>query len=296
MRPFMIDRQMKNEKGFTLIEMLIAMAMGIVLLGAAVYTYSKQDKVLREENRSLKTRDYARLAMDRLVDNLLLAGYGMPPGDSTLVTPRPARGFTNADVTTLTYRANTEGISTNSSFDRAFNVAGFLVPGGTEAAFTVGDQVVFFNVEEPEDWNDTKTLSTVAAVVIGATTYGFLSWSGNNGIAYNPIADDVAVVLNQYHTIIITYDAGAQTITITDDQGTGTNITTTVASRVSDLTFSYFDMNGNPLTVLTTGDPTNAAALGNIRKIGISITTVNEDDPSITTLLLTDITLRNMGI
>jgi prepilin-type N-terminal cleavage/methylation domain-containing protein len=285
--PKMINRQMKNEKGFTLIEMLIAMSMGVVLLGAAVYTYSKQDKLLREENRSLKTRDFSRLVMDRVIDNLIIAGYGFPPGNSG--TGRPARGITNADVTTLTYRANTENITTYVNVDNTDPNSNILKVVDT-TDFTVGDNVVFFNVEDPASWN-TKVLNAKNSTTLGWVT-GAL---GRNEYAFLPQDKNLAVSVSQYHVITIAYNSVAQTITITDDQGDGNNITTTVANNITNLAFSYFDKTGTPLTVLTTTDPADPTELGEIRKVGVLITTASADDPAITETLLTDINLRNMG-
>lgn len=119
-----------------------------------------------------------------------------------------------------------------------------------------------------------------------------LSFGGDG--TFLPVTDNAAVEINNYHVITYTYNSGPQTITVTDDQGTAANgddTTTMVANKVSDLTFTYFDADDTPLTTL----PLSAADLGEVRKIGISITAVNDDDPSITALLLTDINLRNMG-
>ncbi len=299
----MIDTKIKNEKGFTLIEMLIAMAVGIVLMGAAIYTYSKQDKLLRDENRTLQTRDFARLAMDQVVDNLLLAGYGFPPGDSAAL--RPARGITNADATTITFMANMDNVSTYASFDSTDpNNTGLVVDDPTP--FTVNDNIVFYDVETPTKWNTKTFTSQVTIPGVGemmgwgtgtaARNVTVGAYGGGGDGTYLPVTDVVAVEVNKFHVITYTYNAGAQTIIVTDDNGTddggGDDTTTTVASKVSDLTFTYFDADDVALTTL----PLSAADLGEVRKIGISITVVNDDDSSITTLLQTDINLRNMGI
>jgi len=298
----MIDRQMKNEKGFTLIELLLAMALAIIVLGTSIYTYTRQDKLLRVENRNIQTRDFARLAMDQLLNDLLFAGYGFPPGDSA--EGRAARGITNADATTITFMANTEDISTYASFDSTDpNNTGLVVADPT--VFTIGDHVIFFDVEKPTKWN-TKTFTSqltipgvgefmgwgtgASARNVTVGTYG----GGGDGI-YVPITDNSAVELNNFHVITYTYNVGAQTITVSDDQGTATNgddTTTIVANNVSDVTFTYFDADANPLTTL----PLSATDLGNVRRMGISITVVNGDDPDITATLLTDINLRNMGL
>ena len=151
LRLFMIHRQMKNEKGFTIIELLIAMVIGIVLLGVAIYTYSKQEKLLREETRSLQTRDYARLAMDRVISNLLLAGYGFPPGDSA--AGRPARGILNADATTITYVANTENKSAYANDDSSIPSNDGLVVADA-SPFAINDNIVFFDVTKGVFGND----------------------------------------------------------------------------------------------------------------------------------------------
>ena len=147
----MNDRLMNNQKGCTLLELLVAMVISTILLGAAMYTYTKQDNLLRTENKNLKLRDYVRLAMDQLDNNLRMAGAGFPPGDSD--AGRPARGVSNAEADTITFMANTEGISTNADFDMAVASNGFLVPSGGAASFAPNDTVVFFNAEDPLDWN-----------------------------------------------------------------------------------------------------------------------------------------------
>lgn len=292
----MIDKQMKNENGFALIELLIAMAIGIIVLGVAIFTYNKQDQLLRNENKNVQIRDFARLAMDDLTTNIRMAGNGFPPGDSTLTTPRPARGVTNADVTTITYRANTDGITTFVNFDST-STTNKKLPVADISSFVINDHVVFFDVQTPTKWN-TKTFESTSNI---AAIGDFMEWGASvaaqNDFTFEPITDNVAVPVNKYHTIIYSHNAVAQTINVKDDMGTndgGTDDTDIImANNVSNLTFSYFDMNGDPLNTTL---PLPAADLGNLRKIQISITVVDEDDDTVTTTLLTDITLRNMGI
>ena len=141
----MINRQMKNEKGFTLIELMIAGAMGVVLLGAAVYTYSKQDKLLRNENRKLQLRDYARMTMDELEPMLRMAGNGLPPGNS--VAGRDALGVTAADATSITFLANTDGVSTSLSLDCGDYHPWLAVE--ESSAFSNGDSISIFDTRDP---------------------------------------------------------------------------------------------------------------------------------------------------
>lgn len=283
----MLDRQMKNEKGFTLIELLIAMGISAILLGAAMYTYTKQDALLRSENKNLKLRDFARLAMDQLEGDLRMAGNGFPPGSST--AGRPARGVSNADATTITFMANTDGVSTNANYDfTSVNTNGFFVPQGSAAGFAVGDDVVFFEAENPDKWN-AYPINGIGTTTISGTTYDVIAWqaSNKNDFPFEPIEDGVAVLLNKYHTYTFAYDAGNKWITQSIDGGGAV----TVATKVSSLTFSYFDANGTALTTL----PLDATDLGNLRRIQIMLIVEDDIENTVTATLITDVNLRNMG-
>jgi len=277
----------KNEKGFTLIEMLISMAIGVVLLGTAIYTYTKQDSLVRDENSNVQLRDFARLAMDALVPDIRMAGYGFPPGDSG--KGRPAQGIDVADATTLTYFANTDNVLTYANGDRlsADNWIDAIDP--LAAGFVAGDNVVFFNANDPNEWNRYPAAGVSNAMLV---------WDplgpSPNGFDIQPVTNGVPTVINKYHIININYNAGTQIITVTDDNGTaavGDDTTITVADNVSDLTFSYFDPDGTELTAL----PLSAADLGEVRRIQISVTVVNPDQTDMTVTLSTNVHLRNMG-
>jgi len=281
----MNDSPMKNEKGFTLIELLIAMGISVILLGAAMYTYTKQDQVLRSENKNLKARDYARFAMTELDENLRMAGFGFPPGNSA--SGRLALGVSNADATTITFMANTDNFTVYAA-DLNNDPTSNAVEVPDTSPFSVGDNVVFFNAEDPEDVN----FGALTGVIPGPSIIGF---PNANGFTFDPIDDNVAVVISKYHTLTYTYNAGNQIITLTDDGGTGptgNDTTVTVASQVSSLTFSYFDADGNALTTL----PLVAADLGAVRRVQITVIIVDPDDATVTATLITDVTMRNMGI
>ena len=282
----MNDRLMKNEKGFTLIELLVSMAISIILLGAAMYTYTKQDSLLRDENKNLKLRDYARLAMTELDENLRMAGFGFPPGNQG--AGRPAQGVSNADATTITFMANTDNFTTYAIDDNDDPTSN-AVPVTDATLFAVDDNVVFFNAERPANGR----FGPLTSVIPGPDIIGFGS---QNGFTFKPIGDNVAVPVSKYHTITYTYDAGNQIITRTDDSGTadggGDDTTTTVASQVSSLEFSYFGADGTPLTTL----PLSAADLGDLRGVEIKITIVDNVDASVTTSLVSGVQMRNMGI
>ena len=224
--------------------------------------------------------------MDQLENNILLAGYGFPPGDSDLGTPAPAINV--ASATTLTYTANTDDISTQANVDNAATTDNWILAVDPVAAgFAVNDHVVFFNILNPAEWN--------AYPLAGVNTTTMIWTVGDqNGFIVRPLTG-FPVVVSKYHTITYNYNAGGQIITVTDDNGTddggGDDTTTTVANNISDLTLSYFDADGNALTTL----PLSAADRGEVRRVQVSLTVEDAIESEITATLITDLHLRNMG-
>ena len=304
-----------KQSGFTLIEMLLAMSLGIVVMGVAIFTYNKQSTVLRIGNQETQTRGMARLAMDALVKNIQTAGHGMPPGDSKIndganpptYTPRNAQGISKASSTAMTLLANTDNISTFIINDPASSTDTFMVPpnsantGNPATTFAADDQVVIFDVSSPA--------TTVRRIVkaVGSPSVNFdamvLTANVNSGII-TPVRNSVPFMVSKYHEITITFDSVAQTITLVDDMGTddgGTDDTTTIiANNVTNLTFTYFDSFDSMVDVSTPLDWANGTAdqddLGSIRGIAINLTVRDQDETAVTTTLTSAVTLRNMGI
>lgn len=63
-------------KGFTLIELMIAMAAGLVLLAAVYSVFLVQNKELRKQEQITEMQQNARMAMEMMSRDLMMAGYG----------------------------------------------------------------------------------------------------------------------------------------------------------------------------------------------------------------------------
>lgn len=316
----MIEKQMKNEKGFSLIEMLIAMALGIFMLGVAIFTFNKQNAVIRTGNQETETRGMARLALDALVTNIQMAGYGLPPGDSTIndgasppvFSPRPAVGIATATATSIKYRVNSDDVTTYVAVDPSDPSVSnaFAVPlNSAIGIFAVNDQVVFFDISAPANMGFRMVSNINSPQTVGSDTYDVMDMNSVvHGVELNPIRDSVPVVINKFHEITYTFNSIAQTISVIDDMGTvpnGDDTTTVIANNVTDLTFSYFNsaVYASPSTPpppvtlpLDWGTVSDRDELGDIRRINVSITVRDQNETQVTTTLVSDITLRNMGI
>lgn len=94
-------------KGFTLIELMIAMAVGLVLLAAVYSFFILQNKELNKQEQVAVMQDNARMAMDMMTREIMMAGYGATSSlprcvGTTTATNTPCVGITAANTNSIT--------------------------------------------------------------------------------------------------------------------------------------------------------------------------------------------------
>lgn len=67
-----------KESGFTLVEILIAVGVSLVLLGALVSTFVIQNKAYTQQGRVIEMQENARAGIEMMTRELILAGYIAP--------------------------------------------------------------------------------------------------------------------------------------------------------------------------------------------------------------------------
>jgi len=65
----------ESDRGFTIIELLIAMAVGLVLLGAMYGVFTMHSKTFGTQERIAEMQQIARAAMDMMTREIRMAGY-----------------------------------------------------------------------------------------------------------------------------------------------------------------------------------------------------------------------------
>ncbi|TDJ49688.1 MAG: hypothetical protein E2O45_04215 [Nitrospina sp.] len=254
-----------NEQGLTLIELLIATVISVVVLGATISTYTKQERVLRTEGDKTYLRGLGRLAMEELAKEIRQAGYGFPPG----------QGIFAATETSITYFANTDDTQTMVAADVTAGDTTLTVRD--DSGFNDTDNLVIFNLRNITVWEVGQVSGTPAGNVITL----------NSGTA-NSYQADQNIVIHKYHTITYTFNTGNNLISETID-GEGA---IPLIGKVSDMTLTYFDANDAVLaTPMNAGD----ANLANIRKVEIELSLEESTNTSATATFKTNINLRNMG-
>jgi prepilin-type N-terminal cleavage/methylation domain-containing protein len=100
--------RLRREAGFTLVELLVAMALSLVVLGAVVQVFVTYNRQTYYNNQRLDAQDKARLAVDRVVRQLRNVA-------SPITTPKLLERATPYDIAFQTVGSPSGGSSGNTS-------------------------------------------------------------------------------------------------------------------------------------------------------------------------------------
>ncbi len=90
MKPHLTRRE---EQGFTLIEILVALTIGLFLTGALLTIVQSNRRVYGEQNQMSQMQDNQRMALTMMADVIQSAGYFPNPVGNQLATELPAAGL-----------------------------------------------------------------------------------------------------------------------------------------------------------------------------------------------------------
>ena len=111
----------KNNHGYTLIELVIAMGIGTLLIAAASATYVAQNRSYVAEESISETNTQSKIANDLFINDMRSAGFGTP----TNMNVDPINGYTTI-VTPVDSAANTDAVTIVGGF----RMVGTLWPPG----------------------------------------------------------------------------------------------------------------------------------------------------------------------
>lgn len=140
----------KSERGYSMVELLISVAVMSIVIGATLGSLSKGQVTSKNEQESTDMTQNARVAFDTITQDLRLAGSGLPRQYAIVA----------ASATSLTVRGNFSSTSTIAGTVDA--TTGVLVVGSTKG-FSAGQTVSL-----TDKGSGAIVLTTLSAV--GATT------------------------------------------------------------------------------------------------------------------------------
>ena len=108
-----------NDRGFTLVELMIAMFVGLVVLAAVSAHFNIQKKHLANSELIAELHQNGRIAMDMMVREINMVGYNqridpaaapIPRCTNALITAStPCVGITNAGANTISFSSDING-------------------------------------------------------------------------------------------------------------------------------------------------------------------------------------------
>ena len=122
--------------GFTLVELMIAMALGLVVLGAMYGVFTTQSKQFSNQEQIVEMQQNARMAIDIISREIRMAGYNpqRTTGSFTFLLAASESRATNQNNVALTYDEDSDGTEDSNDSEQV----AFRVEGGVLKRFSTG--------------------------------------------------------------------------------------------------------------------------------------------------------------
>jgi type IV pilus assembly protein PilW len=129
----------KGSRGFTLIELIISLSIGLLVLYGLYNLFTFQNKTYKTQEQIVEMQQSARATMDTMVTEICMAGYNPSGLTST--------GITNAASNSVTFKQDLDGNGdvngTNENITYAYNSGNLQITRNTGS----GAQLFAKNVE-----------------------------------------------------------------------------------------------------------------------------------------------------
>jgi len=249
---------LKDTRGFSVIEILIAATLGVVILGVVISIFVQEDKVIQRESEETNIRAKGRHLIKTLAKEIRMAGFGLPPNV----------GVTDISATdSVTFRANLNDVRTSTppgaAGTNAVSLGNNSITVVAGNGFSDGDDIVIYDPSHRVyELNTVSGSPTANSIPLGTAVASNYTYTTNSRL----------VTVNRYNTVIIYQDGTAVNKSID-----GTVSTIISDPSIFELTFTY-----------------DSATAEGVDKIGITLTMVDPEDTSSGVIEFnSDVSLRN---
>lgn len=244
----------RAQSGFGLVELMIAMTIGLILLGGIGYVFLGSRGAFRTTENLSRIQENARYALDTMSRDIRMAGYvgcgnmASIPVKTIANPPVPditagnalkgydgGTGWTNP--TTITRVANTDVLSVMGAFGSGVNLTGNLAPSnaniqinGNPYEFVQGDVLVVTNCVNADIFKVTNNPGSSGLVTMAHASG---SNTGNRVGTYGP--DAFVMRMSQYSYFIGINTAGNPSLYRVSLSGS----TEELVENVQDMQFRY---------------------------------------------------------
>ncbi len=159
-----------KNKGFTLVELMIALAMSGIIIAAVYSVYSVQQRAYGKQNQVMDIQQNLRAILYIISQEIRMAGFSFTPGN---------RGFSNANATSMTFSFDRRKKKKNSYKYKEKKVTYSF--SEAKLKFKTGTQTLANNIEKIEFYytlkNGNKKLAPTSVKDIRAVTISILGRS-----------------------------------------------------------------------------------------------------------------------
>ncbi|MFQ5509266.1 MAG: prepilin-type N-terminal cleavage/methylation domain-containing protein [Leptospirillia bacterium] len=232
---------LNRQDGFTLIEMMVAIAISMIVVGGAFSAFTYQDKVLRSQGYVTEMQQNVRAVMDMMVGEVQMAAYGIPSANLAWIdwvamgsNPQITDGGAgNPD--TISFAAAFDGTLGTLAGAEPANSSSIDLSSATEAAnFDTATKKLFLL-----GYNELGEIKNVVGNTLQVDMNG--PGAGNTNTASDYIAGAAVERIK-----VITYSLSGTNLMRNENQGDGDQI---LAENIEDFQVSQA---GNTVTITVT--------------------------------------------
>jgi Tfp pilus assembly protein PilW len=258
-------KYLKNDRGLGMVEILVASAITLVVLASTTILFTRNQSQLQDESDSTNIQAKGRLAVDRIEEEIRMAGFGLPP----------LQGVTVINANSISFRTNLDDVRTITP--PCIPCPGTIAGSVGDTTLTVLDETGFSNGDKIiiRDPNFNKwELNTVTGTSAGTLNLGTAL---TNDYVYG--INTSLVTVNKYSDVTIALNGTDITRTV-DSVSPSSPVVTNLISDVdatNGIVFNYFGVTV-PSSVL---------------RLGFNLSLVDPTNPAATVEFKTDVSLRN---
>jgi len=272
----------KKEKGLTLLELVVALAISAILVAAIYRTFVRQNRTFTVQEQVVEMQQSARVSISRMMEELRMAGFGnvamvLPVSVSGQNFPNVINPDSPAPGALTIISAVGEGIAITGIPSLNQITLSKIVDGQGQPLFDLADRR-YVSVGGLESY-------TISAIDTDTKTITL-----NGVLKYNHIPNRTLVFAIRAFTYQVVSEGGVMTLERGENTGAGLQ---PVADDIEVLQFEYLDEVGNP-----TADP---AEICRIRVVVTART--DEADPELKDgdgyrrrQIASNVYLRNMAV
>ena len=238
-----------TRKGFSLIELLLALTVALVLAAMMFQLFHQNERVIRDQTVIMEMQQTARIVASQIADEVRMAGQGVPlyaTSFDTAPSEAVAVILDSSTASRIDFRAGLSNLETSTSGSGPIDFslgASRSVSVATTAGFSVGKFVYISALSTNPTWAWLRgELTSVGSTTLTVTPRN----TGTNDTAIH-FATPATVALEEAVSIYLS-GGSVRRATATDMTNASTPVwspANEIGKHFTALAFTYYDMYGN---------------------------------------------------